>query len=185
MSERKKPVRKTLSEDLPRDIVEVDIADDEKQCGCCGGELKAFGHDTSCKLDIVPAQARVIEIRRLKYACDNECGVTTTPVPKTPIPKSIATPGLLAWIITSKYCDALPLYRQEFILKRLGTQISRTTMAEWMIRMSDLLMLEALQKHLVRQPDVQADGTPKLLVLNEPNRDAKNKSYMWFSGLEN
>ena len=67
--ERKKPVRKPLSKDLPREVVEIDIADADKQCDCCGGELNAFGYESSCKLDILPAQVKVLEIRRLKYAC--------------------------------------------------------------------------------------------------------------------
>ena len=91
--------------------------------------LKTFGHESSCKLDIIPASVKVIEYRRLKYACAREECVKTAPLPKSPIPKSIATPGLLAWIIVSKYCDVLPLYRQEGILKRMAIDISRATMA--------------------------------------------------------
>ena len=178
--ERKKPVRKRLSKNLPREVVEIDIAESEKQCGCCGGELKTFGHETSCKLDVLPAQVKVLEIRRLKYACNCEATVKTAPAPKVPIPKSISTPGLLAWIITSKYCDALPLYRQEFILKRMGAEISRSTMAEWMIRVSRLLLpvYEALCQHLVKQPYIQADETT-LQVLKEEDRSPQSKSYMW------
>ena len=178
--ERKKPVRKPLSKDLPRKVVEIDIADEEKQCDCCGGKLNAFGYESSCKLDIVPAQVEVLEIRRLKYACGCESGVKIAPAPKMPIPKSLSTPGLLAWIITSKYCDALPLYRQEFILKRMGAEISRATMAEWMIRVSNLLLpvYEALCQHLVRQPYIQADETT-LQVLKEQDRNPQSKSYMW------
>ncbi|MCW7551678.1 IS66 family transposase [Endozoicomonas gorgoniicola] len=178
--QRKKPVRKTLSEDLPRDVVTLDVSEEEKQCDCCGKELQAFGHESSCKLDIVPAQVKVIEFQRLKYRCECESGVKTAPMPKLPIPKSIATPGLLAWIITSKYCDALPLYRQEFILKRMGVEIRRASMAEWMIRVSVLLqpLYDTLQKMLVKQPCIQADETP-LQVLNEPDRTPQNKSYMW------
>ena len=160
--QRKKPVRKTLPEDLPRDIVELDISEEEKQCDCCGKKLTMFGHESSCKLDIIPAQVKVIEFQRLKYRCECEFGVRTAPMPKLPIPKSIATPGLLAWIATSKYCDALPLYRQEFILKRMGIEIRRTSMAEWMIRASVLLqpLYDALQQMLVKQPCIQADETP-------------------------
>ncbi|MTI11735.1 IS66 family transposase, partial [Sansalvadorimonas verongulae] len=100
--------------------------------------------------------------------------------PRMPIPKSFSTPGLLAWVVISKYCDALPLYRQEFILNRMGVEIRRTTMAEWMIRVSQLLkpLYKALQQHLIKQPALQADETP-VQVLNEPDRDAQNKSYMW------
>lgn len=178
--QRKKPKRNTLSDDLPRNIVTLDIPEEEKQCGCCGKDLKVFGHESSCKLDIVPAQVKVVEIQRLKYRCECESGVKTAPMPKLPIPKSIATPGLLAWIITSKYCDALPLYRQEFILKRMGVEIRRASMAEWMIRVSVLLqpLYDALQQKLVSQPCIQADETP-LQVLDEPERTPQNKSYMW------
>ncbi|MTI12844.1 IS66 family transposase, partial [Sansalvadorimonas verongulae] len=82
--ERKKPVRKPLPEDLPRDVVVLDIADAEKTCTCCGKPLKAFGHESSCKLDIVPAQVKVIEFQRKKYACEDECCVKTAPAPRMP-----------------------------------------------------------------------------------------------------
>ena len=85
---RRKPVRKPLSEDLPREIIEIDITDEEKQCDGCGGELRAFGHETSTKLDYRgPPQVKVLEFRRLKYACACESGVKTAPAPKMPIPK--------------------------------------------------------------------------------------------------
>lgn len=122
----------------------------------------------------------MVEFQRLKYVCKCESGVKTAPMLKLPIPKSMATPGLLAWIITSKYCDALPLYRQEFILKRMNIEISRASMAEWMIRVSVLLqpLYDALQKMLVRQTGIQANETP-LQVLDEPERSPQDKSYMW------
>lgn len=178
--ERKKPVRRKLPDDLPRDVVTLDIPEEEKQCDCCGKERKAFGHESSCKLDIIPAQVKVIEFQRLKYACECESGIKTAPLPKMPIPKSIATPGLLSWVITSKYCHALPLYRQEFILKRMHIEISRASMAEWMIRVSELLtpLYDILQQILVKQPSIQADETP-IQVLNEPDRTPQNKSCMW------
>ena len=102
--QRKKPVRRPLSKDLPRKREVHDIADDEKTCDCCGNELHVIGEEVSEKLDIVPAKATVIEHVRLKYGCRGcETGVKTAPVPASPIPKSIATPGLLAWITVSKY----------------------------------------------------------------------------------
>ena len=175
--ERKKPVRRPLPKDLPRERVVHDIAEEEKQCDCCGGELHVIGEECSEKLDIVPARATVVEHVRLKYGCRScEIGVKAAPVPASPIPKSIATPGLLAWIAISKYGDALPLYRQVAILKRMKVDISRARM----IRSAELLkpLYEALKQRLLKQPAIMADETT-VQVLNEPGRDATKKSYMW------
>ena len=123
----------------------------------------------------------MVEHVRLKYGCRScEIGVKAAPVPASPIPKSIATPGLLAWITISKYGDALPLYRQVAILKRMNVDISRATLANWMIRSAELLkpLYEALKQRLLKQPAIMADETT-VQVLNEPGRDATKKSYMW------
>ena len=179
--QRKKPVRHPLSKDLPRKREVHDIADDEKTCDCCGNELHVIGEEVSEKLDIVPAKATVIEHVRLKYGCRGcETGVKTAPVPASPIPKSIATPGLLAWITVSKYGDALPLYRQVSILKRLDVEISRATLANWMVRTASLLepLYEALKAQLLQQPAMMADETT-VQVLKEPGREATATSYMW------
>ena len=137
--QRKKPVRTELPKDLPRDIRILDVPEEEKWCACCEIFRKKIGFDASCKLEIIPPQFKVIEYRRIKYGCACENGIVTAPMVAMPIPKSIATPGLLAWVMTNKYCDALPLYRQEFILKRIGAEISRATLAQWMIRCAELL----------------------------------------------
>ncbi|WOG29906.1 IS66 family transposase [Endozoicomonas sp. 8E] len=179
--ERKKPVRRPLSKDLPREQIVHDIPEEDKQCDCCGSKLHVIGKETSEKLDIVPAQARVIEHVRPKYGCRScEIGVKIAPVPASPIPKSIATPGLLAWLTVSKYGDALPLYRQVSILKRLNVDISRATLANWMIRTAQLLtpLYDALKLQLLKQPAIMADETT-LQVLKEPGREAASKSYMW------
>ena len=82
-------------------MVVLDIDDAEKTCTCCNKPLKAFGHESSRKLDIVPVQVKVIEFQCLKYAGEDECSVKTAPTPKMPIPKNFSTPGLLAWVIVS------------------------------------------------------------------------------------
>ena len=179
--QRKKPVRRPLSKDLPRQREVHDIPEEEKQCDCCGCELHVIGEEISEKLDIVPARATVIEHVRLKYGCRGcETGVKTAPVPASPIPKSIATPGLLAWITISKYGDALPLYRQVSILKRMDVEISRATLANWMVRTAELLepLYEALKEKLLKQPAIMADETT-VQVLKEEGREATATSYMW------
>ena len=178
--QRKKPVRTELPKDLPRDIRILDVPEEEKWCACCEIFRKKIGFDASCKLEIIPPQFKVIEYRRIKYGCACENGIVTAPMVAMPIPKSIATPGLLAWVMTNKYCDALPLYRQEFILKRIGAEISRATLAQWMIRCAELLepIYQALHKQLVEQSQLHADETTNQ-VLKEPGRAPQSNSYLW------
>ena len=104
--------RKPLPEDLPREEVVHDIAEDEKVCSC-GAQLSRIGEETSEKLDIVPARVRVIRHIRYKYACKGCEGVESVggavkvaPLPPQIIPQGIATEGLLAFILISKFGDA-------------------------------------------------------------------------------
>lgn len=177
---KKKPIRKKLPSDLPRETIIHDIED--KTCACCGNELHHMGDERSEKLEFIPAQVKVIEHVRLKYSC-RRCekeGTTTqvniAPVPASPIPKGFATATLLSQIITSKYQYALPLYRQESLFKQYGIELSRKTMADWMMKCADLFtpLYVRLQEILLQQSVIQADETT-LKVINED----KVKSYMW------
>jgi transposase len=183
---RRKPKRKPLPPDLPRVEVIHDIDEKEKLCGC-GEQLTKIGEEVTEKLDIEPAKIRVIRHIRYKYACGNCEGVETegptvkmAPPPPEMIPKGIATPGLLAHIAVSKYQDALPLYRQEKIFSRHGIDLSRSTMAGWMVRSAECCnpLMELVQKELLEGPLVNADETP-VQVMNEPGRENTTKSYMW------
>ncbi len=177
---KKKPVRKKLPADLPRETIIHDI--ENKTCACCGCELHQMGDERSEKLEFIPARVKVIEHVRLKYSC-RTCekeGITTeikiAPVPASPIPKGIATATLLSQIITSKYQYALPLYRQESLFKQYGIELSRKTMADWMMKSADLFkqLYARLREMLLQQGVIQADETT-LKVINED----KIKSYMW------
>ena len=117
---RRKRGRKKLPEALPRVKVIHELPNDERVCPHDGKPLAEIGEVTSEQLDIIPAKIQVIRHIRKQYACS--CGqcIKTAALPPQPIPKSLASPGLLAHITVSKYQDALPLYRQETILKRIG-----------------------------------------------------------------
>jgi transposase len=106
--------------------------------------------------------------------------VKIAPPPAQIIPKGIATPGLLAHIAISKYADALPLYRQEKIFERCGIDLSRSTMASWMVKVAESCtpVMDLLYKELLVGPLVNVDETP-LQVLKEPDRANTTKSYMW------
>jgi len=179
-SVKKNPVRKKLPSDLPREIIIHDIKD--KTCECCGNALHQMGEARSEKLEFIPAQVKVIEHVRLKYSCRacEKQGTSTKIVlacgPASPISKGIATATLLSQIITSKYQYALPLYRQESLFKQYGIELSRKTMADWMMKSADLFkpVYARLQATLLQHSVIQADETT-LKVIHED----KVKSYMW------
>jgi transposase len=159
---------------------------DEPICNDCGHELHACGFEDSEQIKIVPAHISVIKHRCTKYAC-RHCENTTTSSkvisaskPQQPIPGSIASPEALAAVVTSKYCDALPLNRQTDILKRVGFDISRSTLANWCIKASALVepIVDLYQQHLPLSNVACADETT-VQVLDEPDRKAQQKSYMW------
>jgi transposase len=177
---RKTKGRKPLPQDLPRVRVEHDVPEADKQCPC-GCARDVIGEETSEQLDIIPADVRVLVHVRKKYACRHcEAGVITAPLPAQPIPKSNASPGLLAHIVTAKYQDALPLHRQEAILCRHGIDIPRNTLASWMIKVGGLVqpLLNLLEDHLLAYPVLHCDETP-VQVLNEQGKRPQSQSYMW------
>jgi transposase len=117
-----------------------DLPEDEKICSTDGTPLVEIGRETSEQLEFIPATARVLVHVRPKYACSRcKIGVKIAALPPQPIPKSLASPSLLAFVAVSKYVDALPLYRQEGILARIGVDLSRATLAFWMVRCGKLV----------------------------------------------
>ena len=127
---RKKPVRRPLPEHLPREVIEHDIVEEEKRCAC-GCMKQRIGEEVTEQLEYIPAKLSVIAHVRPKYAC-NRCDETVciAPMPSLFLPKSMATPSLVAHAIISKYEDHLPLYRQEQIWSRLGIEMPRNTDAD-------------------------------------------------------
>ncbi len=183
---RAKRGRKPLPANLPRVEIVHDIPEDDKVCNC-GAELDRIGEDISEKLDIVPAIIRVVRHIRPKYACKACEGlesegpvVKIAPPPKQIISKGIATAGLLAHILTAKFCDALPFYRQERQFSRLGAEIPRATMANWAMKAAGACtpLLELLWREIHSGPLINIDET-SVQVLAEPGRSPTTKSYMW------
>ncbi len=181
--ERKRRGRPRLSADLPRVEVIHDLSDAEKICDEHGCELRPIGEATSEELEFQPATLHVLKHIRKKYACPCcEGHVVTAAKPPSMIPKSIATPALLSWVVVSKYQDALPLYRQSLIFKRLGVTLDRTTLANWMMACGERVqpLVNLLWDKLREQPVIHMDETT-VQVLNEPGKTPESKSYMWVS----
>ena len=181
---RKKGGRRPLPEHLPRIEQVHDIEDKVCSCGC---ELKKIGEDVSEQLDIVPAKVRVIRHIRPKYVCpscegleDEGPTIRIAPVPPQVVPKSSVSAGLLAYLLTSKFVDHTPFYRQEKQLLRLGVKVSRTSMSRWAMRAAEVCqpVMNLMEEEVLAGRYVQIDETT-VQVLKEPGREAGTKSYMW------
>ena len=178
---RKRGGRKPLPENLPRHEVIHDLSDNEKRCPHDQAPLKHIGDEVSEQLEIIPQQARVIRHIRRKYACPCcDEGLATAPMPPQPIPKSLAAPATLAFIVTSKFVDGLPLHRLERVLGRLDIDISRQTLARWVIQSGVLIqvLINLLQDQLMEGALIHMDET-RLQVLNEPDRPPTSQSNLW------
>jgi len=184
--ERRRGCRKPLPDNLPRVEALHDLTEEQKQCAC-GEQKSRIGEEVSEQLDIIPPKIQVIQHIRPKYVCKkcagvaaDEPAVSIAPMPEQMIPKSIATPGLLAWSLTGKFVDALPFYRIEHILKRYGVEVSRQTLCCWAVKVAELCrpLLELMEKDVLQGFQINADETT-LQVLQEPGREATTRSYMW------
>jgi transposase len=181
--ERAKRGRKPLDSALPREVVRYELPEAERVCPHDGAALKEIGVEVSEQLDIIPAQVRVIRHERVKYACPCPCcalGVRTAALPAKLLPKALLTEGALAWVITAKYQDALPLYRQAAILGRCGGDIARNTLAHNVVRVGVAVtpIINLMRDHLLDAELLHGDET-EVQVLKEAGRPAQRKSYLW------
>jgi transposase len=182
--------RRPLPAHLPRERVEIDLAEAEKPCPCCGKMRKRIGAETSEQLDYRPASLFVVERVRHTYACtvcsrtgdpldESAPTITTASLPAQPIGKGLPGPGLLAQVVVSKFADHLPLYRQAGILARHGVDLSRSTLGGWVSAAADLLKpLVGRMADLIRQSRViQTDDTPVPVL--EPGSRRARTGHLW------
>jgi len=168
--EEKKPRRRPrVSESAPRERRELDPGE---TCPDCGGKLRIVGEDVSELLDMIAAQLKVIEIARLKKSCRQCEKMVQTPAPSRPIPGSMAGPGLLAYVLVSKFDDHLPLCRLNEIFARMGTDIPDTTLVDWCGRAMKTLqpLIELIEADVMASDLLHADDTP-IRVLDRSLRD--------------
>ena len=129
--------RGALPAHLPRIERVVDVA--SRICPCCAGALHPIGEDVAERLDIVPAQLRVLVVRRPRYACRTCEAVVQAPATARLIEGGLPTEATVAQVLVSKYADHLPLYRQAQIYARQGVALDRSTLADWVGRAAFLL----------------------------------------------
>ena len=182
--EREKAARKrrtnrgALPAHLPRIETIVDV--DDKICPCCNGQLHRIGEDVSERLDIVPAQFRVLVTRRPKYACRAcEDAVVQAPAPARLIEGGLPTEATVAHVLVSKYADHLPLYRQAQIYARQGITLDRSTLADWVGRAAWHLrpVHERLLEHVRSSTKIFADETTAPVL--DPGRGRTKTGQLW------
>ncbi len=181
--------RKPISANLERRPRVIDIPESEKTCAC-GANLTRIGEETSEKLVIIPPQIYVDQIVRPKYACrqcegtedEEEPAVRIAPVEPSIIPRSIASPSLLATIFTQKFEMHLPYYRQEKQFEQIGAAISRQDMSNWQQQAYEKLkpLFAILEETVKSGPVMQMDET-EVQVIGEEDRSDTQKSYMWLA----
>jgi len=174
---RSRAGRQTLPEHLER--IEVRHEPDSCTCSACQSALVKIGEDISEQLDIEPARFFVIRHIRPQYACRQCETITAAAVAPAVIDGSLAAPGLLTWVATSKYLDHLPLYRLEQIAARQQVSLSRSTMSEWIGRMGFALqpLADRLAEILKQQQVLHADETPVKQL--DPGAGKTKRAYLW------
>jgi len=180
------PGRQRLPAHLRR--VEETIVCPPEACRCarCGEEMAVIGYDESEVLDREPVQYFVRVRRREKRACGRctDATVVAAPLAERIVDKGLASDGVVIDTVVAKYCDHLPLYRQEAMLEReTGIEISRATLDGWVMRVGELLLAvrEAMRKDLLTGRYLQADETTVLVQMHD-KRGSDHQAYLWQYG---
>lgn len=186
--------RKIMLENLPVETIEYRLSEEEQVCSCCSGNLHEMSTEVRQELKYIPAEVKVVKHVRYVYSCRHceqeaiETPVQTAPMPKPVISGSLASPSILAHIMSQKYVEGLPLYRQEKQFHRMGLALSRQTMANWMIYGADRWFTPLYDRmhHLLLKLDIVHADETTLQVLREPGRPATSNSYLWLyrTGIE-
>jgi transposase len=176
-TEAKPTGRRPLPENLPR--IEYRHEPESCNCGKCGNTLVKIGEDITEQLDVEPARFFVNRHIRSKYACRQCETMTVAVIPPAVIDGGMASPGLLAWVVTQKYLDHLPLYRIEQISKRHGVELARSTLAEWVGHVGVALqpLVDRMIQMLHQRKVLHADETPVPLL--DPGNGRTRKAYLW------
>ncbi len=175
------PGRKPLPESLPR-IEEVIAC--EANCRRCGGQTRVIGYDSSEVLDREPAKWFVRITKREKRSCGKCSGIQMPPLAPRIVEKGLASDRVIIETVVAKYCDHLPLYRQEAMFEReAGVEISRATLDGWVMRVGELLqpVAEAMRQELLRASYLQADETIVPVQMHD-GRGADHQAYLWQYG---
>jgi transposase len=176
------PGRRPLPENLPRMEQVIRCAD--ANCETCGGETSIIGYDESEQLDHEPARWFVRVTKREKRVCGKCASIAMPELEPRIVEKGLASDAVVIQTVVAKYCDHLPLYRQQAILEReAGVEISRATLDGWVLRVGELLqpVVAAMRRDLLRASYLQADETTVPVQMHD-QRGADHQAYLWQYG---
>jgi transposase len=176
--ERRKPARRPLPENLPRERI---VYPAPAACPCCGGGiLRKIGEDVTETLELVPRQWKVVQHVREKFSCRACETITQPPAPSHPIARGRAGPGLLAHVLFSKYGLHLPLNRQSTVYAREGIDLDVSTLADWVGAAAATLMplVAALMVHVFAAMRIHADDTTVPVLAKGKTRTGRLWTYV-------
>jgi transposase len=177
--------RQQLPEHLERIAIEHDLPEQEKACPACGRQRCRIGAEISEQLEYFPASFKVLKHIRHKYSC-GKCNaegynpnITTAAKPPQPIDKGLPGPSLLAYVITSKLGDHLPLYRLENIFARQRVHVARSTMCAWMRCAGELVrpLVELMAARVKQSRAIHTDDTP--VPIQSPGEKRCRQGRIW------
>lgn len=179
--------REAKLKDLPVEVIEYRLEEHECACPVCQNKMHEMSTQIRQEVHVIPAQVVIRKHVQYIYSC-RQCAkdqiktpIIKADMPLPILPGSLASSSILAYIIDQKYTNSMPLYRQEQQLSRLGFELSRQTMANWVLAVADpwlKIIYNRLHERLLQRDILHADETT-LQVLKEPGRSAQSKSYMW------
>jgi transposase len=170
-------------DNLPVNRKEHDLPEDQKRCTCCGKMRQRIGQETSWQVEFIPGHFERLEHVRFKYAC-KKCeqnaenpNITLADKPAQPIEKGMAGPGLLAYVVTSKFSDFLPLYRLQNIFERNGFEIDRATQSIWCRDVAEIVkpLHDLMIQRMLRSHVICTDDTVMPMLAPEKTKQAR----MW------
>ena len=179
--------REEMWESLPKERIEYRLPEDQQSCPCCGERMHEMSTEVRREFVVTAPQKKMVEHVQILLGCRTceKTGITTpivkAPMPRPAFPGSLASPQAVAYIITKKYLDGMPLYRLEQQFERQSIPLSRQTMANWVLVAAQNWLrpiYERMHEKLLTQPSLHADETG-VQVLHEPGRAPESKSYMW------
>lgn len=184
---RVKRSRRNLAafDDLPVTRREHDLTEQEKSCSCCGEMRQRIGEEKSWQIEFIPGHFERIEHVRIKYACKaceqdgQNPQIELADKPRSPIEKGLAGPGLLAYIVTSKFADYLPLYRLEAIFERNGFEIDRSTLGVWCRDVAEavLPLYKLMKERMLLSHLIATDDTTMPML--SPGKGKTTTARMW------